>query len=122
MGYEATVRTEVMRRREARLAAMVEADGMAYTSGAAPRRPLHERSVERWLERTVSRAGERLAAVRDRLFAVAPLRRDDLVLDLAAGTGLLTWEAAARPRWPGVGARGDGEGRGRARAGPRPRC
>jgi len=96
MGYEATVRTEVMRRREAQLAAMVEADGMAYTSGAAPRRPLHERSVERWLERTVSRAGERLAAVRDRLFAVAPPRRDDLVLDLAAGTGLLTWEAVRR--------------------------
>ena len=96
IGYEGRVRAEVMRRREAQLAAMVEAEDEAVTPRGAPRRPLPERSVERWLERTVSRAGERLAAVRDQVFALAGVRRDDLVLDLAAGAGLLTWEALRR--------------------------
>ncbi len=96
VGYEATVRDEVMRRREAQLAAMVEAEGAAGAPGGGPRRPLAERQAERWLERTVSRAGERLAALRDHVFGLAGVRRDDLVLDLAAGAGLLTWEALRR--------------------------
>lgn len=93
-GYEASVRDEVMRRREAQVAAMVEAEDEPRRG--APKRPVTERAVERWLERTVSRAGERLAAARDAVFEVARARRDDLVLDLAAGTGLLTWEALRR--------------------------
>ncbi|HEX7040755.1 MAG TPA: AAA family ATPase [Trueperaceae bacterium] len=95
-GYEAAVRDEVMRRREAQLAAMLEPEERAAAPGGAPRRPLPERQAERWLERTVSRAGERLAAVRDHLFALAGVRKDDVVLDLAAGSGLLTWEALRR--------------------------
>src|SRR5690606_2229620 len=62
-GYEASVRDEVMRRREAQVAAMVEAEDEPRRG--APKRPVTERAVERWLERTVSRAGERLAAARD---------------------------------------------------------
>ncbi|HZW27717.1 MAG TPA: AAA family ATPase, partial [Trueperaceae bacterium] len=96
MGHEATVRDEVMRRREAQVAAMAEAEEESRAPRGTARRPLPERSVDRWLERTVSRAGERLAIVRDHLFALAGVRRDDLVLDLAAGTGLLTWEALRR--------------------------
>src|SRR5690606_8655046 len=96
MGHEATVRDEVMRRREAQVAAMAEAEEESRGPRGTARRPLPERSVDRWLERTVSRAGERLAIVRDHLFALAGVRRDDLVLDLAAGTGLLTWEALRR--------------------------
>src|SRR5690554_4682089 len=62
VGYEGTVRTEVMRRREAQIAALVESEP---DDGQLPRvrtRPRAERDVERWLERAVSRAEQRLAA------------------------------------------------------------
>src|SRR5690606_33136359 len=93
VGYEATVRTEVMRRREAQIAALAEAEALQSVGPKVPGRPLAERPVERWLERAVSRAGERLAADRDDLFRLARVHRHDIVLDLNGGTGLLTWEA-----------------------------
>ncbi|HEX7002534.1 MAG TPA: AAA family ATPase [Trueperaceae bacterium] len=96
VGYEAMVRTEVMRRREAQIAAAAEAEVRQPASPRVPGRPAPERPVERWLERAVSRAGERLAAVRDHVFTLANVDRHDLVLDLNAGTGLLTWEALRR--------------------------
>src|SRR5690606_37779099 len=69
MGHEASVQVEVQRRREAQLAAMLEA---ADADAAIPRRhvgrPRTERSADRWMERTVSRTGERLAAIRDQVF------------------------------------------------------
>ncbi|MCB0014518.1 MAG: hypothetical protein KDE34_21535, partial [Anaerolineales bacterium] len=43
--------------------------------------------------RAVSAAGRSLSELRDELFEVAGLQRHHLVLDLNAGTGLLTWEA-----------------------------
>ena len=93
-GYEARIRGDVARRREAQLAAMLEqesgAPGEVLT--VSPR----ERNRDRWLERTVSSSGERLAQVRDALFELADPRPHHLVLDLNAGTGLLTWEAARR--------------------------
>ena len=93
-GAERRVRDEVARRREAQLAAMLEADARApteiLTTGPA------DRARDRWLERTVSAAGARLAAVRDAMVAAADLARHHVVLDLAAGSGLLTWEAVRR--------------------------
>ena len=41
-------------------------------------------------------AGERLSALRDRVLDAARLQRHSLVLDLKAGSGLLTWEALRR--------------------------
>ena len=93
VGHEATVRVDVLRRREAQVAAMVEADQAPRTPRTRGGRPLLERSADRWLERTVSRAGERLAAIRDQVFTLARVERHCTVLDLKAGTGLLTWEA-----------------------------
>jgi putative ATPase len=55
-----------------------------------------DRARDRWLERTVSAAGARLAAVRDAMFDAADVARHHVVLDLAAGSGLLTWEALRR--------------------------
>jgi putative ATPase len=46
--------------------------------------------------------GEHLHAVRDRLFEVAALKRNHLVLDAHAASGLLTWEALRRARDGGV--------------------
>jgi putative ATPase len=98
-GYEAAIRSEVARRREAQLAAMVDAGDphveMLTTSPDDPAR-------ERWLQRTISGAGERLGAVRDRLLDAARLSRHALVLDLKAGSGLLTWEALRRAPEGGV--------------------
>ena len=93
-GYEAGIRTEVARRREAQLAAMLEQDqgagGDVLT--VSPKDP----SRNRWLERTVSSSGLRLGQLRDALFELAKPRPHHLVLDLSAGSGLLTWEAARR--------------------------
>ncbi len=94
-GYEAGIRDQVSRMREAQLAAMVEREQEDVASGPPATRPL-DAARDRWLERTVSRAGARLAAVRDRLFELAGVERHHLVLDLRAGSGLLTWEAARR--------------------------
>jgi putative ATPase len=57
---------------------------------------------DRWLQRTISSTGERLGALRDRVLDAAHLLRHSLVLDLKAGSGLLTWEALRRAPEGGV--------------------
>lgn len=103
LGYEAKVKAEVERRREAQLAAMLEgAEGfgavevLTYTGEQA------RGERDRWLARAVSGASERLAALRDRVLDAARLQRHSLVLDINASTGLLTWEALRRVPEGGV--------------------
>ncbi len=106
-GAERRVRDEVARRREAQLAAMLEQD--APTSPETLTTGPTDRARERWLERTVSAAGARLATVRDALMEAASLARHHVVLDVAAGSGLLTWEAVRRtPEGQVVAATADG--------------
>ncbi|MCB0161059.1 MAG: AAA family ATPase, partial [Caldilineaceae bacterium] len=99
-GYEARIHDQVARRREAQLAAMLEADGgdavdiLTYSPDDPAR--------DRWLQRTISGAGERLALLRDRVLDAARLARHSTVLDLKAGSGLLTWEALRRVPEGGV--------------------
>jgi putative ATPase len=90
-GYEKTIEEQVARHREAQVAAMVEGEGAASgdiltTSRADPVR-------DRWLQRAISGAGDRLQKHRERVLAAANIRSHHLVLDLNAVTGLLTWEA-----------------------------
>jgi putative ATPase len=97
-GYERGIRDQVARRREAQLAAMVE-DGshlkvLTYTAG--------DRAHDRWLQRTVGNAGQRLGRIRDRVLDAAALQRHHLVLDLNAGSGLLTWEILRRAPEGGI--------------------
>jgi putative ATPase len=89
-GYEQTIRTQVARRREAQLAAMVESRPEILTFAPG------DRDHERWLQRTVSNVGERLGRVRDRVLGQAQLQRHHVVLDVNAGSGLLTWEVLRR--------------------------
>ncbi len=89
-GYERHIRDQVLRRREAQLAAMVESQAEILTFAPG------EREHDRWLQRTISRAGERLGRLRDRVLDAARLRRHHVVLDLNAGSGLLTWELLRR--------------------------
>ena len=61
-----------------------------------------DRASESWLQRTISQSGPQLAKVRDQVFALASLQRHHIVLDLKAGSGLLTWEAIRRVPEGGV--------------------
>ena len=97
-GYEAKIHAEVARRREAQLAAMLSTADDAPWGGTDSAPKAHNR----WLQRTLSTVGAQLAAQRDKLFALAKVQRHELVLDLNAGTGLLTWEAARRSPVGGV--------------------
>ncbi|WP_341530971.1 AAA family ATPase [Nostoc sp. UHCC 0302] len=99
-GREQEISTQVSRRREAQLAALVEGMGVApleiLTYGTT------DRAAERWLQRTLSQVSTQLATVRDRIFSLAQPQRHNLVLDLNAGTGLLTWEAVRQVPEGGV--------------------
>jgi putative ATPase len=86
-GAEGRIRDQVMRQREAQLAGQIEELDEALT--LSPSQP----GVDRWLARTLGRSGTHLATLRDRLFTLAPPMRHHLILDLNAGSGLLTWEA-----------------------------
>ncbi|MFN8489734.1 MAG: AAA family ATPase [Caldilineaceae bacterium] len=98
-GYEAQIRVEVARRREAQLAAMlaVEEDADQVLTFSP-----QDVAKERWLQRTISNTGERLGHVRDRVLEAAQVKRHSLVLDLKAASGLLTWEALRRVPEGGV--------------------
>ncbi|XPM59531.2 MAG: AAA family ATPase [Leptolyngbya sp. IPPAS B-1204] len=99
-GYEAQIQQQVTRQREAQLAALVEGLGVALPE-VLTFSPANA-GTERWLQRTLSQAGERLGQIRDRLFCLAELQRHHVVLDLNAGSGLLTWEAVRRVPEGGV--------------------
>jgi len=101
-GFEAHIAEQVARRREAQLAAMVE--GMAQvTPEILTFAGDHvDRDSERWLQRTISNAGQRLAEIRARVMELARIQRHHVVLDLHTGTGLLTWEALRRAPEGGV--------------------
>ena len=100
-GYEAQISDQVARRREAQLTAMLEAGGPAAPPEILTFTPAG-RTRNHWLERAVSGAGERLGLLRDRVLDGAAVRRHHRVLDLNAGSGLLTWEALRRAPEGGV--------------------
>ncbi len=94
LGYESQIRQEVARRREAQLAAMLEESAAALAPGAGRTPPPSgPPAANLWLQRTLSNLGEQLAQMRQRVMALAGIERHSLVLDIAAGNGLLTWEA-----------------------------
>jgi len=86
-GYEAGLREGVERRREAEVAAMDEGPNPIFT--ASPQ----DKQLDGWLQRTIDGGGQRAARVRDEVFAMAKAARHDVILDLDAASGLLTWEA-----------------------------
>ncbi|WP_026102957.1 AAA family ATPase [Pseudanabaena sp. PCC 6802] len=90
-GAEAQIADRVARQREAQLATFADNVKEDLPEGLTLSPP--NAAVERWLKRTIESTGEKLAAVRDRLFERAKLQRHHVVLDLNAGSGLLTWEA-----------------------------
>ena len=109
-GYEAQIQTQVAQRREAQLAGLLESVAMPemLTFSSV------DTAQERWLQRTLSQSGEQLAKVRDRLFDHAQPQRHHRILDLNAGSGLLTWEAVRRVPEGGVYACVDSEAKAKA--------
>ncbi|RZM82407.1 AAA family ATPase [Leptolyngbya iicbica] len=99
-GYERSIQQQVVRRREAQLAAMVEGTSTPTTEALtySPNDPVRDR----WLQRTISQTGERLGQVRDRLFDALEPQRHHTILDLNARSGLLTWEAVRQVPEGGV--------------------
>lgn len=100
-GYELKIANTVARQREAQLASIVDANPEQLSTG-----PI-DRQTDQWLQRTLSQTGTNLGAVRDRIFDKAKLQRHHVVLDLNAGSGLLTWEAVRQVPEGGVYACGD---------------
>ena len=99
-GYEARIADQMARRREAQLAAMLEHTAppeILTFSGADV-----DRASEHWLQRTISDLGQHLGDLRDALFEKATIQRHHVILDLRAGSGLLTWEALRRAPEGGV--------------------
>jgi putative ATPase len=99
-GAEAQIQAQVARQREAQLAALADVgiEDMPEIFTVSP----PDIATERWLRRAIDGAGEKLAIVRDRLFAIAQLQRHHVVLDLNAASGLLTWEAVRQVPEGGV--------------------
>ena len=97
-GYEDTIRLEVTRKREAQLAAVMEAD-LAEVLTFGPT----DKAQEQWLQRTLGNAGEQLRRVCDRVYSFLTPQRHHVLLDLNAG--LLTWEALRQVPEGGVYAR-----------------
>ena len=93
-GYEKSIALTVNQRREAQLASMVEG-GIVAPPEVLTFSP-QDRVRDRWLQRSINQGGTNLAGVRDRILAAAEIKRHGVLLDINAGTGLLTWEAVRR--------------------------
>jgi len=102
-GYERQIRDEVARKREAQLAAMLAVEQEGWGSGVEvlTTSPVN-RGRAAWLQRILSQAGDNLAQQRQRLFELLQPQRHHLLLDVNAGSGLLTWEAVRRAPEGGV--------------------
>jgi len=105
-GYERQIKEGVQRRREEQLAAAVEGsiafEGLTFSPADRSRSYPVVQGRERWLMRAISDSGRNLGVVRDRVLDQVSIRRHHLILDLNAGTGLLTWEALRRVPEGGV--------------------
>ena len=103
-GYEGRIRGDVLRRREAQVAAVLDAAAEAAAAGSAPgartaENLTYSEAADRraeWLSRSEARAAERLAAIRDGIFARAAPRRHERILVVDAREGFLVWEALRR--------------------------
>jgi putative ATPase len=90
-GYERQIGERVARFREAQLEAMIEADDSSPLFS-----PGENQSNEKglWQERTLGSRSVQFGKIRERILSASKIKRGDLVLDLNARTGLLTFEAS----------------------------
>ncbi len=102
-GYEGRIREEVLRRREALVAAALDAARSSGDAGSGGRPAgenlTYSEAADRraeWMSRSEARTTERLAAIRDGIFSRAAPRRHERILVADAREGFLVWEALRR--------------------------
>ena len=91
LGYEAKIRDEVLRKREAQLES-ANADAFLENLTYSP----SDRERDLWVRRTTSERGILLERIRDTIFGSLQLARHSRVLVVNAGHGMLLWEAYRR--------------------------
>jgi putative ATPase len=101
IGYEATLADTVRDRRELQLAAIRENDARLAPPEILTFSPT-DKNTEKWLARAADNLAPQLATIRERLFAMHPVQRHDLVLDLTADAGAFLWEAVRKAPEGGV--------------------
>lgn len=96
-GYEMEIAIQVNRRKEAQLEAMIDEDNSSPFGIESDKQ-----GQAKWLERTLGSRGVMLGRIREKVLDCCSTARTDLVLDLNARTGLLTFEALRRAPEGGV--------------------
>jgi putative ATPase len=87
-GWEASIAEQVQRRREEQLEA-VQSEAFVENLTFSP----DDTGRQMWVRRSVDQRGRMVRLIRDEIFASLTLHRNDRVLVLNAGHGLLLWEA-----------------------------
>lgn len=88
-GYEKMIAGKVFKAREAQIEAMID------DKDCSPLFSDEKVGVKgQWVARTLGNRGEQLGRIREKIILTSELSRNDLVLDLNARTGLLTFEAS----------------------------
>ncbi len=90
-GHEATIREEVVKKREAQLEAGFDAPSQEILT-YSPR----EKTRERWFQRLTEGRGAVLSSIRETLFASLSLKRHFRLLIMEQGAGFLVWEGLRR--------------------------
>ena len=96
-GYEEKIRTEVLRRREARIEASFEQTSreiLTFTPGKSLR--------DRWMDRVNRGIPHLLETIRQRIFDGNPIQRHDRIYVVNSKSGFLIWEAVRRAPEGGV--------------------
>ena len=88
IGYEATIQEDVVRRREAQMAVMIENNHdevLTYSPG--------DKTRDRWVNRVTSGQGHQLQEIREKIFGLLRIKRHETVLIGEEKSGLFLWEA-----------------------------
>ncbi len=107
-GDEAQIKVRVKALREAQLEGLISGGAgdplLKHSSiteefmSASP----HTKQLEQWVERAMGQVSDELALLREQMLKKAQLKRSDLIFDLNAGAGLLTWPATRKAVEGGV--------------------
>lgn len=103
IGYENKIKEMVTQNRELQLASSIEKwnDNLINEEGKATG------LKNNWLNRALGQATEILGKIRKEIFSLSNVKRENLLLDITGGSGLLTWEACRRCYAGGVWTRCD---------------
>ncbi len=88
VGYEKTIQLDVIKRREAQMAEMIEQahdEVLTYSPG--------DKARDKWVRRAISGQGKLLQAIRENVFNLVNVKRHETILISGEKSGLFLWEA-----------------------------